>query len=130
MGDTPLEEKRKLIEANRERYAALKSTAQGKVPKALPERTKSSESELADSCLIHRETIPGGWYWSTVLQRGEALRIVNVTGTSSVSLLAWNKDDTSERLEPRGYGQATMEYGDPKGTHAPLRHGPSVLFRD
>ncbi len=41
------EEKRKLIEANRERYAALKATAQGKVPKALPKRTKISKSELA-----------------------------------------------------------------------------------
>ena len=30
--------------------------------------------------------------------RGEALRIVNTTGTSAVSLMAWSVADTSERL--------------------------------
>lgn len=97
MSATLPQKKRKLIEANRERYETLKAAAQGKVPKALPKRTKA-KSAIPDSSVIHKETIPGGWYWSTVLKRGEALRLINASGASSLSLLAWNEDDTSERL--------------------------------
>ena len=57
----------------------------------MPRRSTSDAS-------IHRETIPGGWYWTTRLNRGETLRIINTSGSSTVSLLAWNASDASERL--------------------------------
>jgi urea carboxylase-associated protein 2 len=48
--------------------------------------------------VLHREHLPGGWYWTTRLARGEALRIVNTAGTSAISMIAWCEADLSERL--------------------------------
>ncbi len=98
MTTTPAEDKRASIEANRKRYEALKAAAKTNTPKMLPERTGLGESPIPVSSVIHNESIPGGWYWTTELKRGEALRLINVSGTSSVSLLAWSKDEPSERL--------------------------------
>jgi len=85
------------IEANRKRYEELKAAGQLQAPRALPPPTAIDHPVAADA-VIQRETVPGGWYWATPLKRGEALRLVNTTGASSVSLLAWNRHDRSERL--------------------------------
>jgi urea carboxylase-associated protein 2 len=61
-------------------------------PSALP------APAIAAGALIHTETIPGGWYWSTRLMRGEAIRIAQAGGASSVALMAWSAADPSERL--------------------------------
>ena len=90
------EEQRARIEANRKRYEELK--AAGQAPRALPPPTAVGDRPIAADALIHRETVPGGWYWTTRLARGEALRLVNRTGASSVALLAWNRHDRSERF--------------------------------
>lgn len=92
------EEKRAAIEANRKRYEDLKSAGQGQAPRALPPLTVPGAAQIADAAVLHRETIPGGWYWHTTMRRGEALRITNVEGTSAVSLIAWNAHDVSERI--------------------------------
>jgi urea carboxylase-associated protein 2 len=47
--------------------------------------------------VLQRETIPGGWYATFMLRRGEVLRLLNTSGTPGVSMLMWNADDTSER---------------------------------
>ena len=86
------------VAANRKRYEELKAAGQGQAPRALPPPTPRDGAPIAAPDVIHRETIPGGWYWTTKLDRGEALRIVNATGASCVSLLAWNSADISERL--------------------------------
>lgn len=41
--------------------------------------------------------IPGGGYWTRVLNRWERLRITDVEGSQSCSLLAYNADQLSER---------------------------------
>lgn len=92
------EEQKAEIAANRTRYEELKAAGQGQAPHALPPPTPRHGAPISDANVIHREAIPGGWYWSTRLNRGEALRIVNTSGTSCVSLLAWNSADSSERL--------------------------------
>jgi uncharacterized protein len=92
----PNEEQRARIEANRRRYEELKTA--GQAPRALPPPTAVGDRPIAAGALIHRETVPGAWYWTTPLGRGEALRLVNSTGASSVALLAWNRHDRSERL--------------------------------
>ena len=92
------EERRATIEANRKRYEELKAAGQSKVQKALPAPTPLTGCAIPESSLLQKETVPGGWYWYGELRRGEALRILNSAGTSSVSFLAWNKHDTSERL--------------------------------
>ncbi len=85
------------IAANRARYNALKKAAEGETPRALPPLTSRDDLPLQESDIRHREIIPGGWYWTKMIRRGEALRIVNTHGTQGVSLFAWNASDTSER---------------------------------
>lgn len=86
------------VEANRQRYEHHKALGQQQAPKALPPPTPRDGAPIAEDAIIHRETVPGGWYWVTKLARGEALRVVNTSGTACVSLQAWNAHDTSERL--------------------------------
>ncbi len=86
------------VAANRRRYEELKAAGQGHAPRALPPPTPRDGAAIAASAIIHREIVPGGWYWTTRLNRGEALRLVNSGGTSCISLLAWSAADTSERL--------------------------------
>jgi uncharacterized protein YcgI (DUF1989 family) len=86
------------IAAHTKRYNELKAAGQERAPRALPPPTARDGAPIADNSIIRREIIPGGWYWTTRLDRGDTLRIVNSSGASSVSLLAWNSPDTSERL--------------------------------
>jgi urea carboxylase-associated protein 2 len=86
------------IAAYKRRYEDLKAAGQGQSPRALPPPTPRDGAPVDDTAIIHRETIPGGWYWTTRLNRGEALRLVNTSGGSCVSLLAWSVADPSERL--------------------------------
>jgi uncharacterized protein len=86
------------VDANRKRYEELKAEGQRVAPRVLPEPTPPGGASIAASAVIHREVIPGGWYWITRVNRGEALRLLNSTGKSCISLLAWNSYDTSERL--------------------------------
>ena len=86
------------VAANRKRYDELKAAGQGQAPRALPSPTARDGAPIATDAVIHREIIPGGWYWTTRLNRGEAIRLVNTHGNSCVSLQAWNRADTSERL--------------------------------
>lgn len=92
------EEQKSEVAANRKRYEELRAAGQGHAPRALPPPTELNGAPIAEADVMHREAIPGGWYWTTRLNCGEALRIVNTSGTSCVSLLAWSSTDTSERL--------------------------------
>jgi uncharacterized protein len=91
-------EQERQVEAHRARYEELKVAGQKNAPKALPGNTPRHAPVPVESKVIHREIVPGGWYWTTRLNRGEALRLINVTGRSCVSVLAWNAYDRSERL--------------------------------
>jgi urea carboxylase-associated protein 2 len=86
---TPEDYRQRYLELQREareKDAAHPALAGSGNPTALP----------ADSIIVE-ETIPGGWYWSATLVRGETLRIVNDGATAGVSALFWNRDDASER---------------------------------
>jgi uncharacterized protein len=85
------------IAADRARYEEHQRKGLQFAPKALPGPSPIPAPPIPDSAHIHAETIPGGWYWSTKLQRGEAIRIAQA-GPSSVALVAWNAADPSERL--------------------------------
>lgn len=86
------------IEANRRRYEALRAAGQEQTPKGLPESTALDGASIAPDAVIHREHVPPGWYATARLRRGEVLRIVDESGRSSVSLIGWREDDTSERI--------------------------------
>lgn len=85
------------IAADRARYEEHQRKGLLSAPKALPGPSPIPAPPIAAADVIHAETIPGGWYWSTKLTRGEAIRIAQ-TGPSSVALVAWNAADPSERL--------------------------------
>jgi uncharacterized protein len=86
------------IEANRRRYEELRAAGQEQTPKGLPEPTAPGGAPIAPDAVILREQVPPGWYATVRLRRGEALRIVDESGGSSVSLIGWREEDTSERI--------------------------------
>lgn len=85
------------IATNRARYLELKSAASGRVPLVLPPPTPRDAAPPGADAVKLSETLPGGWYWTGIIRRGQVLRIDNPGATPGVSLLAWNLADTSER---------------------------------
>jgi urea carboxylase-associated protein 2 len=85
------------IAADRARYEEHQKKGLQFAPKALPGPSPIPAPLVPAASIVTAETIPGGWYWSTKLRRGEAIRIAQ-TGPSSVALVAWSAADPSERL--------------------------------
>ena len=92
------EAKREISEANRRRYEQLRSAGQEATPKSLPDATAPNSMPIAKEAVIGREEVPADWYTTVRLRRGEVLRIIDVSGTSSVSMIGWREEDTSERI--------------------------------
>ncbi|QYA14756.1 urea amidolyase associated protein UAAP1 [Rhizobium sp. AB2/73] len=86
------------IAANRARYEDHQRKGLEFAPKALPAASPLPAPPIDPSLILHREILPGGWYWSTRVKTGETLRIAQEQGFSAVSLIAWNEADPSERL--------------------------------
>ncbi|MEO5805459.1 urea amidolyase associated protein UAAP1 [Devosia sp.] len=84
------------IAADRARYEEHQRKGLQNAPKALPGASAVPAAPITDP--IHSETIPGGWYWSTILKAGDTIRIAQDHGPSAVSMIAWSLADTSERL--------------------------------
>jgi urea carboxylase-associated protein 2 len=95
---TTVQTKQEISEANRRRYEELRAAGQELTPKGLPETTTLDAAPIATDKVISREQVPAGWYATVRLRRGEALRIIDDTGRSSVSLIGWREEDTSERI--------------------------------
>jgi urea carboxylase-associated protein 2 len=90
--------KREKAEANRRRYEELRAAGQEATPKGLPDATALDGAPIASEAVISREEVPAGWYATIALRRGEAVRIIDGSGHSSVALIGWRQDDTSERI--------------------------------
>lgn len=88
----------RFIAERRARYEALKREGQSHAPRALPPPSTIGGVPIDPGAVLHAETIPGGWYWTTRLARGEALRLALDHGPASVALVAWSAADPSERL--------------------------------
>ena len=86
------------IAANRARYEEHQRRGLEFAPKALPGASPLPEPAVDPARVLHRETIPGGWYWSTRMRREEILRLSLPHGFTTATLIAWNAADTSERL--------------------------------
>ena len=84
-------------ELHRARYARLQAVAQGQTAQALPTPSQR-DLPLPTDAILHTENLPGGWYWTTRIEPGEALRIANPSGTATVAMVAWSTGDPSERL--------------------------------
>jgi urea carboxylase-associated protein 2 len=90
--------KAEISAANRRRYEELRAAGQDATPKALPPATALDGAPIAPQAIISREEVPPGWYDTVRLRRGEALRIIDPGGVSSVSLIGWCEHDPSERI--------------------------------
>ncbi|MGV3491911.1 MAG: urea amidolyase associated protein UAAP1 [Devosia sp.] len=86
------------IAADRARYEAHQQAGLAFATRALPEASPKPAAPIPAGDIIAAETIAGGWYWSTLLRKGEALRIAQTSGSAAVALGCWNAKDTSERL--------------------------------
>jgi uncharacterized protein len=90
--------KAEISAANRRRYEELRLAGQEATPKVLPPATALDGAPIAPPAVISREEVPAGWYDTVRLRRGEALRIIDLHGVSSVSLIGWCEHDPSERI--------------------------------
>jgi uncharacterized protein len=84
----------------RRRYFELKTQAKEANTARLPRSGSKTRPAVPDKDLLVDEIVPGGWYWTDVIARGNSLRIVNDAASPGVSVLLWNADDPSERLNP------------------------------
>ena len=80
-------------EQHRQRYIELREAARSRGPSA-----GAAADHFADDLVLRHETIPAGWYWSVRVLRGQALRLVNVSGTPGIGAMFWNAHDSSERF--------------------------------
>ena len=80
-------------EEHRRRYDALLASARERAGLEAP-----APAPLEDGAVLSRETIPGGWYHTLTLRRGQALRLVNTHATPGVSVMLWNAREPAERF--------------------------------
>ena len=92
------DEQKAEIAVNRANYERLKAAGQGASPRALPELTRKDGAPIPDRAVIARENVPGGWYFYGRLHRGDSLRLISADGSAAVSVVAWNAQDVSERI--------------------------------
>lgn len=84
-------------EGFRARYMELKRIAAEKKAARPPSALTGNPNPLPPEIVRHTEVIPGGWYWTTTLKRGQSLRLIADALSTGVSMMVWNADDTSER---------------------------------
>lgn len=84
------------IAADRARYDDHQRRGLSFTPKAPP--TPSPRPAPVPAAVLWTEIIPGGWYWTCHLAKGEVLRLQAQALGSSLSLAAWSAADTSERM--------------------------------
>ncbi|WP_295888780.1 urea amidolyase associated protein UAAP1 [uncultured Thiohalocapsa sp.] len=76
---------------------------------------------IAETRIVHRETVPGARYWSMVIKRGFTLRLTDVDGRANAALLAYNPHNPLER-----YNMADTL----KGQHVSRLTRGNMLFSD
>lgn len=86
------------IAADQARYEEHQRKGLDSAPRDLPGPSIVPASPIAPEKILHTETIPGGWYWFTALKPGDTIRITQDSGPSAISMIAWSRTDTSERL--------------------------------
>jgi len=82
-------------EEYRARYEALQAAARALAarPPAVP-----AVPMIDEAAVVRRESVPAGAYIYWRVKRGDALRVVNVSGTPGAAVFLWNADDVSERF--------------------------------
>ncbi len=80
-------------EEHRRRYEALLADARERAGLQAP-----APAGLDGAAVLARETVPGGWYHTVRLRRGQALRLVNTHATPGVAAMLWSAHDPTERF--------------------------------
>ncbi len=76
---------------------------------------------IAETRIVHRETVPGARYWSMIIKRGHTLRLTDLDGCANAALLAYNPHNPLER-----YNMADTL----KGQHVSRLTRGNMLFSD
>lgn len=84
-----------VLAARRAAYDALKAAGLAAAPQALP---PPSPLGMPPGDVLRHMTVPGGWNTQLTLRMGEAVRLATPGGDAAAALVAWRKDDPSERL--------------------------------
>ena len=79
---------------HRQRYEALRRSAQDRANRSFP----LTYPPIRQEQIRRRQSIPGGWYWSTQVRAGHTIRIAAPEGAASVAVMLWNAHDRSERF--------------------------------
>ena len=86
------------IAADRARYEDHQRKGLENAPSALPGPSAIPAAPISAATILHAETIPGGWCWSSAMKAGDTIRIDQANGPSAVAMVAWSLSDASERL--------------------------------
>ncbi len=86
---------------------------------ATPAETGPGDSRMT----VHSETVPGARYWSMVIRRGYALRIVDPTGRANAATLLFNPHNLERALQHGRHAQGPAHVEAHEGPHALLGHG-------
>lgn len=86
------------IAADRARYEEHQRIGLEFSPKTFPTPSPRPAPELDDEDVLLSHQVPGGWYTTLSLSKGEILRLIPQGPVSAVSLAAWAARDTNERL--------------------------------
>lgn len=87
------------IDELKARYAALKAEGQKEGEfEAKVAAAPQAPASLPEDTVLVREEIPGGWYWTATISRGQTLRLTNTHATPGMALQIWHARDTSERF--------------------------------
>jgi urea carboxylase-associated protein 2 len=86
------------IAADRQRYEEHQRVGLEFSPPTLPSPTPRPAPEVAQEKVLGSDVVPGGWYTTLHLAKGEVLRVVPRGPGSAVALAAWAVADTSERM--------------------------------
>jgi uncharacterized protein len=58
----------------------------------------NKDASISPTLVLIEEIVPGGAYWSGIINRGNTLRITDLEGSQGVSMLCYNADNPVERL--------------------------------
>lgn len=86
------------IAADRQRYEEHQRIGLEFSPKTPPTPSPRPAPEPDAGSVVMSRSVPGGWYTTLHLAKGEVLRVVPQGRVSAVALAAWSAQDTTERM--------------------------------